>query len=131
MPPERQNEARRSPDPPSEVAYLLDTLRALFQEEFETADRLNGKARQAFALAVGFFALVQTVAFNNFAHAAESPTDTKWILIVALVAIVPVALSAGVTVWADSLIPGRRFPLAIVEYLLEAAYEDRMPASTY
>jgi hypothetical protein len=129
MPPERQNERGRSQEPPSVVAYLIDTLRGLFQEEFETADRLSGKARQAFALAVGFFALVQTVAFNNFAKASENGSDTKWILIVALIAIVPVAIAAGVTIWADSLVPGRRFPLRIVEYLLEASYEDRRPTS--
>jgi hypothetical protein len=129
MPRERQNELGRSPEPPRVVAYLIDTLRGLFQEEFETADRLSGKARQAFALAVGFFALVQTVAFNNFAKASENGSDTKWILIVALIAIVPVAIAAGVTIWADSLVPGRRFPLRIVEYLLEASYENRMPTS--
>lgn len=45
---------------------------------------MNGKARQAFALAIGFFTLVQTVAFNNFAAAREHGTGKTLIVILRL-----------------------------------------------
>ena len=44
-----------------DLDQAISTLRARVDEEFRIAERLDSKARQAFALAAGFFAVVQTV----------------------------------------------------------------------
>ena len=42
----------------------MDALKASADQEFNIAERLSAKARQAFALAAGFFVVAQTVAIN-------------------------------------------------------------------
>jgi hypothetical protein len=45
----------------------LDVLRGLVDQELTRAERSATRARQVFALAAGFFAVVSTVAFTSFA----------------------------------------------------------------
>jgi F0F1-type ATP synthase epsilon subunit len=51
-------------DPDGQLA--LDVLRGLAEEESARADKVVGRARQAFAVSTGFFAIVQTVALGTF-----------------------------------------------------------------
>lgn len=51
-----------------EAELALDVLRSLAAEEEARAERGVTRARQAFALAAGFFAVVQTVSFSSFAQ---------------------------------------------------------------
>jgi hypothetical protein len=74
------------------------------------AERLSVKARQAFVLGVGFFTIVQTVAFNSFAQTAISKGEKRWLLVLAILAIVTLALAAYTTVRAELLISAKDFP---------------------
>lgn len=53
-----------SNDPSATVA--LDILRSLADQEVERAETARTRSRQGFALAVGVFAVVQTVAYGQF-----------------------------------------------------------------
>jgi hypothetical protein len=73
----------------SELAQVISALRARIDEEFRMMERLDTKARQAFALVAGFFAVVQAVAFGGF---AQSHVSTSELVVVAIFAIVAGAL---------------------------------------
>jgi hypothetical protein len=47
-------------------AGTIDLFRGLADQELARAEAARARARQAFALAAGFFAVVQTVAFGSF-----------------------------------------------------------------
>lgn len=78
----------------SDLEQAIGVLRARVEEEFRVAERLDSKQRQAFALAAGFFAVVQTVAFGSF---QDVGTPGRVLLGI-------VALAAGLAV----LVTGRR-----------------------
>ncbi len=46
----------------------LDLLRSLADQEIARAETARSRSRQAFALAAGFFAVVQTVAYGSFVN---------------------------------------------------------------
>ncbi len=54
--------------PDADLDRAITVLNARLDEEFRISERLDGKQRQAFALASVFFAIVQTVAFGSFAQ---------------------------------------------------------------
>jgi hypothetical protein len=68
----------------------IGALRAQIDEEFRISERLDGKARQAFALAAAFFAVTQTVAFRG----SLSPEERIAILIVAVPAAILLLVTA-------------------------------------
>lgn len=49
-----------------DLQLAIEQLRARVDEEFRISERLDAKARGAFALAAGFFAVIQTVAAPTF-----------------------------------------------------------------
>ena len=55
-------------------------LRTRIDEEFRISERLDAKQRQAFALAAGFFAVVQTVTFGSFAQDHVHAGERVWLL---------------------------------------------------
>jgi hypothetical protein len=63
--PLRSNETVPPEDKDANLA--LDVLRGLADQELTRAERSATRARQVFALAAGFFAVVSTVAFTSFA----------------------------------------------------------------
>jgi hypothetical protein len=63
----RSNKAVPPADKDAELA--LDLLRGMVDQELARADKSASRARQVFALAAGFFAVVSTVSFTSFAHA--------------------------------------------------------------
>lgn len=48
---------------PPQVGTVLEAFKDSLNREFSAAERLTSKARQAFVLSIGFFTIVQTVAF--------------------------------------------------------------------
>jgi hypothetical protein len=54
------------------ASAALRLLQDLADQEFTRAERAASRARQAFALAAGFYAVVQTVAFGSFAKGLVS-----------------------------------------------------------
>lgn len=55
----------------------LDLLRGMADQELARAERFSSQARNGFALAAGFFAVVQTVAFGSFLG-AKVTTHELW-----------------------------------------------------
>lgn len=69
------------PDTDSVVA--LDILRDLADKEISRSERSATRARQAFALAAGFYAVVQTVALGSFGSTLVSSHERMWMLYLA------------------------------------------------
>jgi hypothetical protein len=70
----------------NDLGQAITVLRARVDEEFRISERLDSKARQAFALGTGFFVVVQTVAFGGFAQATVNSTERVLLLAGAVVA---------------------------------------------
>jgi hypothetical protein len=56
----------------ADLALGIDVLRGLADQELARAEAARSRSRQAFALAAGFFAVVQTVTFGGFVTNALS-----------------------------------------------------------
>ena len=104
-----------------DLDQAITVLRARIDEEFRISERLDSKARQAFALATGFFAVVQTLAFGGFAQTTVTPTERVFLLVAAVIA------GGCVVVVAHRLANGEELleeadvkPEAIVEWCDEA-----------
>ena len=76
-----------------ELRLALDLLRDLADQEFRRTERSTSRGRQAVALAAGFFAVAQTVAFSASATTAISSSETE--ALVWLAGIAAVTLTAG------------------------------------
>jgi hypothetical protein len=87
------------------------------------AERLAGKARQAFALGAGVFVVAQTVAFGNFDVKNISTREQHWIIGLAILAVLVLGLAAAATLKADAPVASRDLPLTDLESDLNAAYE--------
>jgi len=68
------------------LEQAITVLRARIDEEFRIAERLDAKSRQIFALAAGFFAVVQTVTFGSFAQNQITSTDRQIMLAATVIA---------------------------------------------
>lgn len=77
----------------ADLEQAINVLRARVDEEFRIAERLDSKQRQAFALAAGFFAVVQTVAFGSFAEDALGAPERLALGVLAIVAGLAVMLA--------------------------------------
>lgn len=102
---------------------LVDALRSSADQELTIAERVSGKARQAFALGAGFFVISQTVAFGGFETRNIHPYEKYWIIGLAIGAVAVLALAAFATIKADATVGSRDLPLAKLEADLNAAYE--------
>lgn len=105
------------------AAKVIDALKATADQEFSIAERLSGKARQAFALAAGFFIVGQTVAFGSFEAAKLSTHEKRWVIALAIVAVALLAVAVGAALKADATYKSRDLPLGKLEDDLNAAYE--------
>jgi hypothetical protein len=75
----------------ADLEQAVAVLRARVEEEFRISERLDGKARQAFTLAAGFFVVAQTVAIGSFSH----PVDGAKQVLVAVLALISGVLAAS------------------------------------
>jgi len=65
---------------------MVNALRARVDEEYRIMERLDTKARQAFAFVAAFFAVVQAVAFGTFAEGGITPTERVILAVFAVTA---------------------------------------------
>jgi hypothetical protein len=107
---------------PPDAGKILDVLRASADQEMTIAERLSGKARQAFALAAAVFTISQTVAFGNFDASQLSGHEKHWMILLAIVAVVALGFAVFSTIKADVTVDSRDLPLAALEDDLNAAY---------
>ena len=70
----------------ADLVQAITVLRARVDEEFRISERLESKARQAFALTAGFFAVVQTIALGGLAQDMVHTAERVWLLAAALCA---------------------------------------------
>ncbi len=101
----------------------MDALKGSSDQELTIADRLAGKARQAFALGAGVFVVAQTVAFGNFDARNLSTTEQQWIIGLAIAAVVALGIAGIATLKADAPEASGDLPLAKLEDDLNAVYE--------
>src|SRR4051794_36183298 len=78
----------------SRLDLAIAALRARVDEEFRITERLDSKARQAFTLAGGGFAIAQTVAFGSFGQAQIHDAARFATLGVAIIAAIALTLTA-------------------------------------
>ena len=102
---------------------IVDALKASADQELTIAERLSGKARQAFALAAGVFVVAQTVAFGSFEADNLGGNEKSWMIGLAICAVVLLALAAFGTIKADSTVNSGDLPLEELENDLNAAYQ--------
>lgn len=79
----------------------LDVLRSLFEIELKRADRFSSRAAGAFALALGFFALSQTIAFGSFQSQFISDHERRVTLVFAAIAAIAVVACGVLVLMAD------------------------------
>jgi hypothetical protein len=108
---------------PGDAGKIVDALKSSADQELVIAERLTGKARQAFALGVGVFVVAQTVAFGNFEVAKITGREQHWIIGLAILAVVVLGVAALTTIRADAPVVSGDLPLAELESDLNAAYE--------
>jgi hypothetical protein len=121
-PPEAQAGPPKLPDPPPEIAYVIDAFREALERQFTLAERLTSKARQAFVVSIGFFTIVQTVAFNSFQAREVRGSEVAWLLALAIASIIGLAVSAFAVVRSDSPVEFGDFRLDRLGELVESAY---------
>lgn len=85
----------------------LELLLKLHDQETTRAERASTRARQAFALAAGFFAVVQTVAFGSFAGRFIAASERAGILDRAIVAGICLTACGVLLLVADGALRGR------------------------
>jgi cytochrome c biogenesis protein CcdA len=102
---------------------VVDALRASADQEFAIAERLAGKARQAFALGAGVYVVAQTVAFGNFEATKLSSREQHWIIYLAILAVLVLGVAALATIKADAPVDSRDLPLTDLATELNAAYD--------
>lgn len=108
---------------PDAAREIVVALRSASEQELTIADRLAGKARQAFVLGVGVFVVAQTVAFGNFDANKISTREQHRLIGLAVVAVVVLIASAIATIKADATYTSGDLQLDKLEKDLNAAYE--------
>jgi hypothetical protein len=108
---------------PPQVGTVLEAFKGALDRELTLGERLTGKARQAFVLSIGFFTIVQTVAFNSFHSGFIRGVELTWLFILAIAAISFLALAAFATVRSDVPLKFGEIPLDKLAKLVEQAYE--------
>lgn len=130
-PPRHLQPAPREPPPATagggsgsgDAGKVVDVLRASAEQEFAIAERLAGKARQAFALGAGVYVVAQAVAFGNFEATKLSSREQHWIIALAILAVLVLGVAALATIKADAPVASGDLPLVKLEADLNAAYE--------
>lgn len=113
----------------ADLDNALAVLRERVDLEFRRTERLDTKARQAFALAAGFFALTQAGAFASFGESAVSSGERVWILIVAVAAVAALAFTATRVYHAEKLRGEGSMPIqSVFNWCLEQSGEKLVTA---
>jgi hypothetical protein len=107
---------------PADMSYVLEAFRGALDRQFTLADRLTTKARQAFVLSIGFFTIVQAVAFSSFESSQLHHWELPVLLGLAIASILCLALAAAATVRADVPVEFGDFKLDDLGRLVERAY---------
>lgn len=108
-----------------DLVQAITFLRGRIDEEFRISERLDSKSRQAFALAAGFFAVVQTVTFGSFAQSSITSAERVVLLVVALLAGLAVAWVAHKLSRGEELQDERDInPGSVVGWVEEADPDD-------
>lgn len=82
----------------------IAVLRDLIAEQFAITERIDAKTRQLFALAAGFFAVVQAVAFGSFAESSVSRCEKIGLVFLAALSGVLLACTAHRLRQSESLL---------------------------
>ena len=106
-----------------DAGRIVDALTSSAEQELTIAERLAAKARQAFALAAGVFAVGQTVAFGGFSEGHISGNERVWIIRATVVAVAMLAAAGFATLMADATFDSGDLPLAQLEDDLNAAFD--------
>jgi hypothetical protein len=105
----------------NDLRQAITVLRARIDEEFRISERLDSKSRQAFALAAGFFAVVQTVAFGAFAQSTVNGTERVLLLAAVVIAGGALVVVAHRLTNGEELLPEADVrPEAVVQWCKEA-----------
>jgi hypothetical protein len=101
----------------------VDALKASADQEFNIAERLASKARQAYGLAAGVFVVGQTVAFNNFDAAKLSGREQHVVIALAALAVVALGIATMKVLAADDVVASKDLRIEDLIDDLNAAYE--------
>lgn len=118
---DEQDECAGKPAP-ADAGRIVDALRASADQEFNIAERVAAKARQAFVLAAAVFTVAQTVAFGNFEAAQLTSAEKTVLLALAIASVVCLGLAARESLRADDVVDSRDLSLDVLEQDLNAAY---------
>lgn len=123
----KPHEGSAGDDGTVDLSAALSVLRARIDEEFRITERLDTKMRQAFALAAGFFAIAQTVAFGSFAATRVGPADRVVLGSCALVAALSLVVVAHRLVGGEETLEEEDIrPDAVVRWVEEATAADEV-----
>lgn len=100
-PPGRTETGDGGHDYAADDALVLSTLQRLADQELDRGERFSSRSRQAFVFIAGFFAVVQTVAFNGFASTQINDHERRTLLIMAIVAGSSLAVCGLAMLWTD------------------------------
>lgn len=107
---------------PGDAGRIVDALKASADTEFQIAERLASKARQAYALAAGVFVVSQTVAFGSFQANKVKPHEQHVLIGFAIGAVVMLAVATWRVLAADDVQSSGDLPLDELVDDLNAAY---------
>lgn len=120
-----EGQAKTDREAPKEIAYVLDVAKLSLEEEFHTAEGVGAKSRQLFTVCIGFFTIVQTVAFTAYEKDNVNNTEDTWLFVLAAVALVGLTAVAYSAARADSLVPSYQVSTDIIEDLIAGIYPDQ------
>lgn len=102
----------------ADARLALDLLRALADQEFARADRFGSRARNAFALTAGFFAVSQAVAFGSFVSDRITSAELTALLVIAALAAMTLAAAGWLVLQVERVQTGKNLePDQVVEVL--------------
>jgi hypothetical protein len=78
-----------------DLTAVLSVLRERVEHEFRVTERLEGKARQEFTLAAGFFVIAQAGAFASFGASGVTTSERFVVLAAAMLAAVSLVIVAA------------------------------------
>lgn len=107
---------------PPGVSETLEAFKGSLDRELGLAERLTTKARQSFVLSIGFFTIVQTVAFNSFHSGFVRGVELSWLFALAIAAISFLAIAAFATLRSDVPLEFGEFNLDDLGQQMQAAY---------
>jgi hypothetical protein len=96
---------------PARLGLAIAALRARVEEEFRISERLDVKARQAFALSAALFAIAQTIALNK----EVAGTEQVLLAVLALCAVATLGMTAQKLVASEELRREKDIDPAVIE----------------